>query len=219
MTAATVLEEELAQRPRALVVLPTGNTPLPLYAELRRRGGTGAMRVAMLDDYYDADSLATNSYQWLRREVLDPLKIGAERLLRIPTAPDNLPAACAGYEAALERAGGCNLIYLGLGPNGHIGFNEPGSAITSRTRLVTLTDETAAANAEYWKGAYCPRAAVTMGIATILEARRICLLVGGRGKSAALRAALEGPETPDIPASYLRRARGLVVIADRACLQ
>ena len=218
VTAANLLESVLVERPNALVVLPTGNTPLALYAELRRRK-VCAMRVAMLDDYYDAASLTTNSYHWLRREVLDALNIGDERVLRIPTAPGNLPAACAEYERALARAGGCDLIFLGLGPNGHIGFNEPGSAVDSRTRMVTLSEATADANADYWQGEYRPRAAVTMGIATILEARRVCLLVRGRNKSTALRAALEGPETPDAPASFLRRARELTVIADRACLK
>jgi|SRR6185437_6298279 len=219
--AARILEAELLLRPAALIGLPTGNTPQPFYAELRRLHGEGKLaagqfRVLMVDDYLGAGQLATNSYHWLSREVLRPLGIGDGRVLRMPTDPAQMPVACAEFERQLQQWGGCDLMFLGLGPNGHVAFNEPGSGASSRTRVVRLNEATARANAAYWRGAFMPHEAVTLGLGTILESRAICLLVRGAAKSEVLRAALLEPETPDLPASVLRRARRLIVLADTA---
>jgi len=218
--AAEVLDALLAQQPGARIGWPTGNTPLPLYAELRRRAASGpgryaAMRAVMLDDYLDSPE-AVGSHAWLRREVLDPLGVAEERLLRIPARAEGIEAACAAFEQRLRGEGGCDLLYLGLGANGHIGFNEPGAAEDSRTRAVELGAATAAANAAYWAGKYTPRRAVTMGIGTILEARRICLLVRGPGKATMLRKAVTGAVGPEVPASFLQHAARALVLADEA---
>src|SRR6185437_7951218 len=169
-------------------------------------------RFAMIDDYLGAEHLATSSYQLLSREVFQPLGIESGRILRIPTDPLRMPGACAEFEGRLLRWGGCDLLFLGLGANGHVAFNEPGSEATSRTRVVRLAETTASANAAYWGGSFAPREAVTMGLGTILEARAICLLVRGAAKTDCLRAVLTGPESPELPASYLRRARRLIVL-------
>ncbi|MGH9519314.1 MAG: 6-phosphogluconolactonase [Terriglobales bacterium] len=192
--------------------LPTGHTPLPLYAELRRRGFAG-WRAVMLDEY-----LGDPRFQaWLRAEIIDPLRIPGECFLRMPAS--GTPADCDEFEHDLRAWDGCDLQFLGLGANGHIGFNEPGSPRDSRTRVVTLTAATARANAEYRPDAHMPAQAVTQGIATILEARRHCLLVRGAAKAAVLAAALRGPVTPALPASFLQLSPALTVIADPAAAQ
>jgi glucosamine-6-phosphate deaminase len=217
--AADLVTEAVNQRPSALIGVPTGNTPLPVYAELRRRAETGewapgSMRMVMLDEYLDPPSEGVSSWGWLRRELFVPLGIAPERVLRMPHQSRNIADACARFEDHLRDWGGCELQLLGLGGNGHIAFNEPGASPTSRTRVVDLTTGTAAANAAYWSGRFRPTQAVTMGIGTILEARNHCLLVRGAAKATALRAALQGPVIPRVPASFLQRAAHLQVIAD-----
>jgi glucosamine-6-phosphate deaminase len=219
--AADRVGEAVRQSPSALVGLPTGNTPLPLYAELRRRVAAGewdphAMRVVMLDEYLDPPSEEVSSWGWLQRELLEPLGIPSERILRMPWQSGGIEAACARFEAKLRYWGGCDLQLLGLGANGHIAFNEPGSDPAARTRAVPLSPATALANAAYWKFNFRPHSAVSMGIATILDARAIALLVRGAGKAAVLGAALQGPIHRQVPASLLRNANQLYVIADTA---
>ncbi|MGH9393566.1 MAG: 6-phosphogluconolactonase, partial [Terriglobales bacterium] len=141
--AARIVLVELAARPAALVGLPTGVTPLPLYAELRRLRRTGALaapalRVMMIDDYLDSRQLPTNSYHWLQRKVIGPLDIPDERVLRMPVDSLQIEAACAHFEQDLAAQGGCDLLFLGLGANGHVAFNEPGTSPQSRTRVVPL---------------------------------------------------------------------------------
>lgn len=204
----------------ACLGLPTGHTPLALYAEMRRRHAAGLLgpdqwRIVMLDDYFGGGEPSFRS--WLNEEVISPLHIAGDRFLPIPAVPDgftNIAAACANFEARLQSWGGCDLQILGLGGNGHIGFNEPGSTPDSRTRLVNLTTATARANSEYWPHQRIPEQAVTQGIGTILQARRIGLLVRGAAKAAILAAALRGPVTEAVPASFLQLAPALSVVAD-----
>jgi len=220
---ADLVQRMLRLKPQALLSFPTGRTPLPLYSELRRRASAGeidasALRAVMLDDYAGAAALPSNFYNWLRRELFDPLGLSDDRLLRIPSEPaagETMAGACARFERQLQSWGGCDLQFLGLGGNGHIGFNDPGATADSRTRVVELAPETARANAEYWHGSYVPERAVTMGIATILSAHRICLLVRGRGKAEALLHTLTGSVGPALPASFLQTARDeVLVLAD-----
>ncbi|MGH9481995.1 MAG: 6-phosphogluconolactonase, partial [Terriglobales bacterium] len=192
-----------------------------VYAELRRRAESGQLahahlRCMMLDEYIGAGDRAIESYQWLRRELFAPLSVSRNRMLRLPTHPLGIEDACRRFEESLAAWGRCDLMLLGLGGNGHIAFNEPGSALESRTRVVTLTPETARTNAAYWNGKIVPTRAVTIGIGTILSARRIALLVVGAEKAAILRRALTGRVGPDVPASYLRRGADVQVLADSA---
>lgn len=218
---ADLLQQTLDSVPDALISFPTGTTPRPLYAELRRRFAVkqwkpARMRVVMLDEYLDPPSEATSFWGWLRRELFDPLQISPARILRLPNRSEGIEAACARFEAELKVWGGCDLQWLGLGDNGHIGFNEPGSDPASRTRSVELTTATARANAAYWKNHFIPRRAVTMGIGTILEARNLALLVRGKDRAETLRQALQGEIETTMPASYLRTAENLYVFADTA---
>lgn len=221
--AADLVQQCLERKPAAVIGFPTGNTPLPLYRELLRRQKQGQidlsqLRPVMLDDYLGASANDPISFHnWLRREFFDPAGIPASQIWRIPTGPEGIGQACRRYEEGLAERGGVDLQLLGLGLNGHIGFNEPGSPAESRTRVVRLTPTTTAANAVYWNDpAKVPAFGVTMGIGTILEARSIGLLVSGSSKAAILRATLLGPITTEVPASFLRRMKQVHVIADEA---
>ncbi len=152
----------------------------------------------------------------VRAEVTEPLGIPSTSV-RVPEGADPDPhAAAARYEASIREAGGVDLQILGIGRNGHIGFNEPGSPFDSITRVVALAEETVADNARFFDGADAvPRTAITQGIATILRARRLLLLATGAAKAEALAASLTGPVTDSMPGSALQRHPDVLVLADR----
>ncbi|HET7095242.1 MAG TPA: 6-phosphogluconolactonase, partial [Thermomicrobiales bacterium] len=148
---------------------------------------------------------------------LTPWRVPPQQVTRLPSRSDDFTAACGAYEAALEAAGGLDLCILGIGPNGHLGFNEPPVARDAPTRVVELTPASIASNAAYWGGAdQVPRRAITAGMRVILSARQTILLASGEHKRDILRQALTGPVTPDVPASYLQTIDGVSVYADRA---
>ena len=165
------------------IVPATGETPLGMYEELaarRARGDldTSGVSIVQLDEYL---GLAPNDrralFGWMERTVIEPFAIHAERVARLPTDGD-VDAACAAFDRELDTRGGIDLVILGIGTNGHLGFNEPPSGAASVTRTVDLTAETIAANARYWGSeADVPRRAVTLGLRTLLDARRILLLL------------------------------------------
>ena len=203
------------------VVPATGATPLGLYAELaaRRRDGRfdpANLVVVQLDEYLGVGPEDRRSlFGWMHRTVLEPLGIADEAVLRLPLDGD--AAACEAFDRDLEARGGIDLAILGLGDNGHLGFNEPPSAATSRTRVVQLTPTTIEANARYWGStADVPTGAVTLGLRPLLAADTIMLLISGAHKRAIAHRALEGPVSEDVPASFLRDAGAEVrVIVDR----
>lgn len=220
--AADLVQTMLRRKPNAVIGFPTGSTPLPMYQDLLRRQRQGTldltqMRAVMLDDYLGATGDDPVSFHnWLKREFFDPAGVGSDRLLRMPTDPEGIEEACQQYEERLQRLGGVDLQLLGLGLNGHIGFNEPGAAVDSRTHVVPLTATTTVANAAYWDSSRkVPEEGVTMGVGTILGARAIGLLVNGARKADILRSTLLGPIGPDVPASFLRNVADVQVIADQ----
>jgi glucosamine-6-phosphate deaminase len=174
--------------------------------------------IVQLDEYLGLEPDDRRAlFGWMERTVIQPLAIDAGRVARLPTDGD-VDAACAAFERELDARGGLDLVILGLGTNGHLGFNEPPSSASSETRTVDLTADTIAANARYWGSERdVPTRAVTLGLRPLLEARHILLLVAGASKHAIVRRALEGPVGEDIPASFVREARGAVtVLVDRA---
>lgn len=222
-TGADLLASVVAAKPDAAVVLATGQTPMGLYRELsvrHRRGEVdlSRLRVFQLDAYLGlAPDDRRSLYGWMRRAFLDPLGVPEARVTRLPGDGPDPAAACRAYDAAVRSAGGFDLSVLGLGPNGHLGFNEPPADPASPTRVVDLTDASVESNARYWGGRdQVPRQALTAGMAALLAARRTLLVVLGAHKRAILRRTIDGPMTPDVPASYLRRAANVTVIADRA---
>lgn len=231
---ADLVADVLRQKPDAALLLATGNTPLGLYGELAERATSGVLdssrvRAIQLDEYVGVPEDDPRSlYGWLARAVLGPLRIPPERVVRLHGMPEEeLEAACRRFErevraprlaplgAGLEpmTAGGVDLAVLGLGPNGHLGFNEPPSAADAPTRRVTLSEASLASNATYWKGPV-PREAVTAGMDVILSARRTLLLVSGAHKREILRRTVLGPVTPEVPASWLQTVAGVTVLAD-----
>ena len=208
---AAELIDLLRAEPRLRVVLPTGETPAPLYAALARHSPAGLWEEAtaiILDDYVGlpADDPAAGGPR-LRRELLDAVRPGA--FVEIPDG--DLEAAVRRHDAV--AAEGIDLAMVGLGMNGHIGFNEPGSDADAPTRVVDLHPRSVEA-AEGYGAAESPERGITIGMARLLEAGRLWLLVTGSRKAEILRAAVEGPETPDVPASFLRRHPGCRVLAD-----
>jgi glucosamine-6-phosphate deaminase len=221
--AADEVAAVLTANPSATLLLATGETPMGLYRELARRWAAGeintsSLRVAQLDEYLDVlEDDRRSLYRWLRESVLLPLGISEDRVARLRGHRDDPEAACRAFDEAVRAWGGIDLSVLGLGPNGHLGFNEPPADADAPTRMVALTDESIESNARYWGGRdQVPARALTAGMSLLLAARRTLLVVSGERKRAILRRAVDGPLTPEVPASYLRRAPHVTVIADRA---
>jgi len=221
--AAELVAALLAARPAAVLALPVGATPRPVYAELRRRHRAGALSFARattfsLDEYVGiAPDDPRSFHHTLRDELYDHVDLRPEHIHGPDGAAADLDAAAAGYEQAIAGTGGIDLALLGIGGNGHIAFNEPGSPFASRTRVVALAADTrAAAAASFGGAAAVPTHALTIGIATILAARQCILLAHGAGKAAIVALALEGPIAPEIPASALRLHTDATVILDAA---
>lgn len=220
---ADMVADLIAARPGAAVVPATGDTPMGIYAELAARRARGELdasrlRVFQLDEYLDVGAEDPRSlYGWLLRSFVLPLGIPEGNVVRLHGDVADVEAACAAYERAVEDADGFDLAILGLGPNGHLGFNEPPSEAGAPTRVVDLTEASVESNAKYWGGRHrVPRGAVTAGMARLLSARHVLLVVSGAHKSDILRRTLTGPPTPDVPASLLQRAADVTVLADRS---
>ncbi len=223
LQAAAIVAELVAGRPRAVLGLAAGATPVGLYHDLARRHAGGldlsGVTAFALDEYLD---LAPGHPASFGRCFHDHLLAGTNlpaAALHLPTVRpgDDLAAAGAAFEQAIAAAGGVDLQILGIGGNGHIGFNEPGSSLAGRTRPVRLGAATRAANSgSFPAGEAVPEAALTMGIGTILDGRRILLLATGAGKAAVVAAAIEGPVTARLPASALQLHPDVTVLLDEA---
>ena len=216
--AADVLAAVVARRPGAALGVATGGTPLRTYAELARRRTEGAVdlsgvRLFLLDEYVGLPAEHEASYlSFVHREVAEPWGVPAERVHR--PDPDRLPASAEHYEERIARAGGIDVQLLGIGTDGHLGFNEPGSSLASRTRIKTLTARTRADNASWFADGEVPRHVVTQGIGTILDARHLLLLATGAAKAEAVAAAVEGPVSTSCPASALQLHPRVTVLLD-----
>ena len=219
--AADIVAETIAAKPTCALCVPTGNTPLGMFQRLIDRVERGEISFAgnqlfCLDEYVGIDEEDPESLtRWLNRSFLEPARISVGNIHTLPTTAANLEAAAAAYEREIADAGGLELAVLGLGGNGHIAYNEPGSTGDSRTRVLTLTDESIEQAEGYFEGRTVPTEAMTVGVGTLLEARRIVVIVSGGGKADGLHAALRGEMTPNVPASHLQLVPDKVlVIAD-----
>jgi glucosamine-6-phosphate deaminase len=217
--AADVVTTQLQSKPRSVLALPTGSTPLGLYAELVRRSRAGfaslaEARIFDLDEYCGLPSSDPASFAaFIRARLIVPLMLAEDhvRLLR-GDAPD-AAAECADYEQAIANIGGIDLCVLGLGQNGHVAFNEPGAAWDSRARVVELSASTRARFAAHAPGPRpAPTHGLTLGIKNVLEARHALLLIAGPDKLAAKAALVRGVQDPAWPATSLLRHPNATVI-------
>lgn len=213
----------IARKPEALLGVATGSTPLPIYRSLAARVTAGTLavdklRVCQLDEYVGLPAGHPESYRSvIAREVLEPLGLGLDCFLGPDGTSTDIPAACAEYDAELKAAGGVDLQILGIGTDGHIGFNEPCSSLASRTRIKTLTPQTREDNARFFDSLdEVPHHVITQGIGTILEARHLVLLATGAGKAEAVAATVEGPLAALVPASALQLHPHATVVVDEA---
>jgi glucosamine-6-phosphate deaminase len=219
---ARLVASLLARKPDAVIALPTGSTPRPLYAQLarlHRDEGLSFARVTTfnLDEYVGLGPDHPASFRRYMDETLIRHVDLAPARVHVPDGlTADVPATCAAYEASIAAAGGLDLALLGLGEDGHIGFNEPTSSLASRTRIKTISARTRAANQAAFGAAPVPSHVITMGIATILSARRCLLLATGSHKAAAVAAAVEGPLTSMVPASALQLHPSATVLCDEA---
>jgi glucosamine-6-phosphate deaminase len=223
-----VIRREVSAKGRCVLGLATGSTPLGLYRELIARHKRGEVSFAPvvtfnLDEYYPMPPDSPHSYRRYMWETLfEQLDIRRENV-HIPDGSlprEKLAAHCAEYEEAIRQVGGIDVQILGLGRSGHIGFNEPGSSRESRTRLVTLDTVTRRdASADFFGEANVPREALTMGVATILDAREIALIATGEHKAHIVARAVEGKESHDVAATYLQSHPNATVYLDFAAAQ
>ena len=222
---AALIREKQKNNEKCVLGLATGSTPKTLYAELVRLHKMEALSFKNvitfnLDEYYPLDKDALQSYnRFMKVNLFDHIDIDAANI-HIPNgeiAKDAIKAHCAAYEKEIEDAGGIDLQILGIGNNGHIGFNEPGSNLNSRTRLVALDNSTRIANSyEFTNISQVPRLAITMGISTILKAKKIILLAWGQSKAPVIQKAVEEHVTEQIPASQLQLHNDCFFILDEA---
>jgi len=220
----------LAANPKLVLGLPTGRTPIPLYRELVRLHGAGRADFSRattfnLDEFLGVRAADPRSYRaFMQRHLFDHVKMAPRRIHFLDGAVAPGPAVereCDRYERAIDRAGGIDLQILGLGMNGHIGFNEPARALFARTHCSRLKPATRRANAPLFGNRLdaVPREALSMGMATILHARKIVLLATGATKARCVERMISGPVTPRLPASFLQLHRHVEVWLDRPAAQ
>lgn len=222
--AADTIEALVRRAPDAVLGLATGSSPLPTYRELvrRRRNGTGPsydrVRCFTLDEYVGLPPGHPQGYrETILAQLTDDLGIAREHVVSPDPTPDGLADAGARYEAALTAAGGVDLQVLGIGTDGHLAFNEPGSSLASPTRLKTLTEQTRSDNARFFGSVHdVPRHVLTQGLATIGRARHLLLVATGAGKAQAVADAVEGPLSASCPASTLQLHPHATVLLDPA---
>jgi len=221
--AARFVADLIRKKPNCVLGLATGSTPLVTYRELirmHREEGLDFSQVTTfnLDEYVGLSAAHPQSYRrFMQVNLFDHVNLSASRT----NVPDgralDFESHCRQYEQRIHDAGGIDLQILGIGSDGHIAFNEPGSSLGSRTRLKSLTSETIRDNARFFGGEEkVPRLAVTMGVGTILESRRCILLAFGSQKAAAIRDTVEGPVTAQVTATALQLHREVIGIFDEA---
>jgi glucosamine-6-phosphate deaminase len=214
----------IARQPAIVLGLPTGRTPIPLYDELIKLCAARAVDFSRattfnLDEFLGVAADDPRSYRaFMQRHLFDHINLPARRVHFLDGRTTNAARECARYERAIQRSGGIDLLILGLGANGHIGFNEPGPALVARTHQTRLAPATRAANVSLFGGRPrdVPREALSMGMVTILHAKRIVMLATGAAKARCVERMVNGPLTTMLPASFLQLHHDVEVWLDRA---
>ena len=223
--AAAVMAAQIIAKPDSILGLATGSSPVGLYQDLIAGCAAGDLDFSRittvnLDEYAGLDGTHDQSYRYfMNTNLFDHVNVDKART-NVPNgkAPD--PAAeCVRYEAMLQKLGPADIQLLGMGRNGHIGFNEPDDVFTAPTHVVELTDSTIDANARFFASRdEVPKKALTMGVGAIMRAKRVLVVVSGPDKAEAVKAAFAGPITPKVPASILQLHPDVVLVGDEAAL-
>jgi len=222
--AADAIDKLLREKPTANIGLATGSSPLSIYDELARRHQQEGLDFSkahgfMLDEYVGLPADHPERYRnVIEKEIASRVDWPAAQVQGPDGNAHNLPAACAAYEAAIKKAGGIDLQILGIGTDGHIAFNEPGSSLSSRTRIKTLTEQTRQDNARFFDDDidHVPHHCLTQGLGTIMEARHLVLIATGRHKAEAIHQLVEGPISAMWPATVMQMHPHATVLVDPA---
>ncbi len=218
--AAGIIARLVRRKPEAVLGLATGATPLAIYAELVRmqqRGDLDLRRITafVLDEFAGLDENHPRSFhRYMTDHLFGPIGLPRAQIHVPPALASDVPAACREYEMSIAAAGGIDLQLLGIGRDGHIGFNEPTSSLASRTRIKTLAAGTVIAQQAVFGSDPVPRHVITMGIGTILDARHCVLVATGTHKADAVARTVEGPVSAMVPASALQHHPRTTVIVD-----
>ncbi len=223
--AANILSAQVILKPNSVLGLATGSTPVGMYKQLviwYEKGDLdfAAVKTVNLDEYVGLEPTHEQSYHhYMQENLFDHVNINPANT----NVPDGLAAdpkaECAWYNQVIRQLGGIDLQVLGMGHNGHIGFNEPGNAFELETHVVDLSERTIEANARFFASAdEVPRQAMTMGIKSIMMAKKILLMVSGEDKAEAVKLAFTGPVTPQMPASILQLHPYVTLVGDKAAL-
>lgn len=219
--AARLIAAQITMKPDSVLGLATGSTPLGIYAELVKeyqedRLDFSEVCTVNLDEYVGLDPEQEQSYRsYMNRNLFDQINV-PKKYTYIPDGmAEDLEDQCEEYELLIQQLGGVDLQLLGIGNNGHIGFNEPGSEFAAETHVTTLSDSTLEANSRFFDSRdTMPKQAITMGIGTIMQAKKIILVANGESKAEAIASMLFGPITPQCPASILRFHQDVTVLVD-----
>ena len=223
--AADQFEALIQANPACVIGLATGSTPLHLYRELIAREKAGKLdftrvRSANLDEYKGLAPDHAQSYRrFMQENLFDHICIKPENTIVPDGLAEDVSAMCQAYEKQIEDWGGVDLQLLGIGHDGHIGFNEPSDSFDLGTHCVDLTEETIDANKRFFASRdEVPRQAYTMGVRTIMLARKVLMVVSGKDKAEIIRKAFFGPVTPQVPASILQMHPDFILVADEDAL-
>jgi glucosamine-6-phosphate deaminase len=221
--AARKIAQVITRKPDAVVGLATGSSPTAIYTELAAQVRSGELdarqaRGVALDEYVGIPADHPQSYlSVITRQVTEPLGLEPGNVYVPDGRAADIPAACAAYEATIRDLGGVDIQILGIGANGHIGFNEPTSSFASRTRIKTLAPQTRTDNARFFGDPEeVPTHCLTQGLGTIMDARELVLVAQGEAKAAAIAGAVEGPVSSMCPGSILQFHPEAYVIIDEA---
>lgn len=223
--AANIISAQIILKPNCTLGLATGSTPVGLYDQLVKWYEKGDLdfsdvRSVNLDEYKGiAPENDQSYYYFMHRHLFDKVNIHPENTNLPNGLAEDPEAECRRYEALIQSLGGIDLQLLGMGHNGHIGFNEPGAAFEKETHCVTLAERTIEANKRFFASEdLVPRQAFTMGIKTIMQARKILVVVSGEDKAETVKKAFFGPVTSEVPASILQMHNDVILVADEAAL-
>ncbi|MFO7814638.1 MAG: glucosamine-6-phosphate deaminase [Halanaerobiales bacterium] len=220
--AAYLVKQQINEKPASVIGLPTGSTPLKMYEELiemYKRGAVDFSEVTTfnLDEYYGLPPDHPQSYHYyMWNNFFDHINIKEENVHILDGRTENIERECIEYETEIKNAGGIDLQVLGIGPNGHLGFNEPSETLNDKTHLVTLSKDTIEANSRFFDSKEeVPKKALTMGISTILKSDKIIIMASGENKASAIKKTLSGQINTCTPSTLLQTHPDVTVIIDQ----